>query len=351
MGWNSWNKFQCNVNETVIFNTIDRIVELGLYKVGYNYVNVDDCWASGRDDNGNILADPKTFPSGMKALADYAHKKGLLFGLYSDAGFQTCARRPGSLGYEYKDAATYASWGVDYLKYDNCNTDGTIPEERYPIMSKALLKQKRPIFFSLCEWGVDNPASWAAQIGNSWRTTGDISDNWNSMINNAIDTNWEWEKAGPGGWNDPDMLEVGNGGMNFEEYKIHMSLWCVMKAPLLIGCDLVNITPQTLSILNNTEAIAVNQDPLGKAGKLVKASSQYHIWTGPLSGGSYALVVYSLVEGRQDVQLDFLTLFDEDIMSVRDIWAYRDLGFYNRTFVVKSLGQHQSMFLKLTPRQ
>ena len=270
MGWNSWNKFGCNINENLIRDTIDSLVDSGLAKAGYNYINLDDCWQSSRDSNGRIVPDPNTFPNGIKPLADYAHSKGLLFGLYSDAGYFTCAGRPGSLGYEEIDAQTYAEWGVDYLKYDNCNTDGTKPEVRYPVMRDALLKQSRPIFYSMCEWGVDDPATWAKDVGNSWRTTGDIMNNWNSMIN-IIDENDKWyQYAGPGGWNDPDMLEVGNGGMTFEEEKIHFGLWCLSKAPLLIGCDITKMSQQTFDILTNPEVIAINQDPLGIQGHKIK---------------------------------------------------------------------------------
>ncbi len=269
MGWNSWNKFGCNINEKLIRDTIDALVNTGLSEAGYKYVNLDDCWQSGRDSNGRIIVD-KNFPNGIKPLADYAHEKGLLFGLYSDAGYKTCAGRPGSLGYEEIDAQTYAEWGVDYLKYDNCFTDGTSPKIRYPVMRDALLKQSRPIFYSMCEWGVEDPATWSKPVGNSWRTTGDIANNWSSMIS-IIDVNNRWyEYAGPGGWNDPDMLEVGNGGMTVEEEKIHFGLWCISKAPLLIGCDITKMSKETFEILTNPEVIAINQDPLGVQGRKIE---------------------------------------------------------------------------------
>ena len=257
MGWNSWNKFGCNINEKLIIDTIDALVNSGLASAGYKYINIDDCWQISRDSDGKIIVDQNNFPNGIKYLADYAHKKGLLFGIYSDAGYQTCAGRPGSLGYEEIDAKTYAEWGVDYLKYDNCFTDGSPPEIRFPIMRDALLKQNRPIFYSICEWGINNPATWAPKVGNSWRTTIDIYNSWESMIY-IIDTNNQWHKyAGPGGWNDPDMLEVGNKGMTFEEEKIHFGLWCLSKAPLLIGTDIINISKETLEILTNPEFIVI----------------------------------------------------------------------------------------------
>ena len=267
MGWNSWNKFACNINEKLIIETIDALVNTGLAKAGYKYINLDDCWQISRDSEGKIIVDPFAFPNGIKPLADYAHKKGLLFGLYSDAGYKTCAGRPGSLGYEEIDAQTYAEWGIDYLKYDNCFTDGSPPEKRYPIMRDALLKQNRPIFFSMCEWGINDPATWAGSVANSWRTTIDIYNSWDSMIY-VIDTNNKWYKyAGPGGWNDPDMLEIGNGGMTFEEEKIHFGLWCISKSPLLIGCDITNMSKETFEILTNPEVISINQDPLGIQGR------------------------------------------------------------------------------------
>lgn len=269
MGWNSWNHFACNINEQLIRDTAKVIANSPLKSAGYVYVNIDDCWAKSRDANGSVVPDPVAFPSGMKALADYVHSLGLYFGIYSDAGTETCAGRPGSLGYEKNDANSYASWGVDYLKYDNCNSGPKPPMVRYPVMRDALNATGRKIFFSMCEWGVDNPATWAPLVGNSWRTTDDISDNWGSMLSN-FDINNEWyAQAAPGGWNDPDMLEVGNGGMTNTEYTSHFSLWAISKSPLLIGCDVTKMTNETLTIITNKEVIAVNQDPLGKAAPKV----------------------------------------------------------------------------------
>ncbi|TVU02386.1 hypothetical protein EJB05_52120 [Eragrostis curvula] len=249
MGWNSWNHFQCQGNgEDVIKETADALVSTGLAALGYKYVNIDDCWAEPeRDAMGNLVANKKTFPHGIKALADYIHSKGLKLGIYSDAGYKTCAKaQPGSLGHEEQDAKTFASWGVDYLKYDNCNNGDLKPLKRYPQMSKALMKTGRPIYFSLCEWGDMHPARWGAAYGNSWRTTNDIADTWESMIATA-DQNEVWaEYARPGGWNGqffsdqaarqawshlehPDMLEVGNGGMTNNEYIVHFSLWAISK--------------------------------------------------------------------------------------------------------------------------
>ena len=272
MGWNSWNKFGCNINDKLIRETIDSLNESGLIQLGYNYINLDDCWQSSRDENGTIIPDPINFPNGIKSLADYAHSKGLKFGLYSDAGFQTCGGKPGSLGKEEIDAKTYAEWGVDYLKYDNCYNDDSPSKDRYTKMRDALNNTGRQIFFSMCSWGADDVSTWGREVGNSWRTTGDISDNWKSMTR-IIDINNKWyEYAGPGGWNDPDMLEVGNGGMNYEEYKAHFGLWAISKAPLLIGCDIINMKKEIKEILTNPEVIAINQDPLGIQGHKIKYS-------------------------------------------------------------------------------
>ncbi|KAH7279899.1 hypothetical protein KP509_37G042900 [Ceratopteris richardii] len=306
------------------------MVSKGLAKLGYTYVNIDDCWAEmSRDRKGFLQARSSTFPSGIKALSDYVHAKGLKLGIYSDAGYQTCQGQPGSLGNEYKDAATFASWGVDYLKYDNCHNDGTKPEVRYPIMSKALLSTNRPIFYSLCEWGEDNPATWASSMGNSWRTTGDITDDWSSMISRA-DQNNAWSSyAGPGGWNDPDMLEIGNGGMTAEEYRSHFSIWAIMKAPLLIGCDVRSIGNDALAILSNAEVIAVNQDSLGVQGKKVKKTGELEVWAGPLSGERVVVVLWN----RGLTSSASITADWDDIgvspsaacMQPRDLWQKQDL--------------------------
>ncbi|KAM0867398.1 hypothetical protein ACQ4PT_042006 [Festuca glaucescens] len=230
--WNSWNYFGCGISETIIRNIANAMVDTGLAKLGYEYINIDDCWADfNRDSQGNLAANASSFPSGITALADYVHGKGLKIGIYGDAGLRTCSKlMPGSLGYEERDARTYASWGIDYLKYDNCHNHNISPITRYTKMSEALLSSGRNIFFSLCEWGVEDP-TWAGGLGNNWRTTGDIKDTWSSMTNNADQSNKWASYAGPGGWNDPDMLEVGNGGMTMEEYRSHFSIWALVKAP------------------------------------------------------------------------------------------------------------------------
>ncbi|CAJ2628300.1 unnamed protein product [Trifolium pratense] len=295
MGWNSWNHFGCDINESLIRDTADAMVSTGLASLGYKYINLDDCWAElNRDSQGNMVPKASTFPSGIKALAHYIHRKGLKLGVYSDAGNLTCSKRmPGSLGHEIQDAKTFASWGVDYLKYDNCENNGISVRERYPPMSEALLNSGRPIFFSMCEWGWEDPAIWAKSVGNSWRTTGDIEDNWNSMTT-IIDANDKWASyAGPGGWNDPDMLEVGNGGMTTEEYRAHFSIWALAKAPLLVGCDIQALDNTTYELISNAEVIAVNQDKLGVQGKKVKSNNDLEVWVGPLSNNKVAVILWN----------------------------------------------------------
>ncbi|XP_050210786.1 alpha-galactosidase 3 [Mercurialis annua] len=332
MGWNSWNFFACNINETVIKETADALISTGLADLGYVYINIDDCWsASTRDAKGELVPDPKTFPSGIKALADYVHAKGLKLGIYSDAGTFTCQVRPGSLHHEKDDADLFASWGVDYLKYDNCFNLGIKPKERYPPMRDALNATGRTIFYSLCEWGVDDPALWARNVGNSWRTTGDINDSWVSMTTIA-DLNDKWATyAGPGGWNDPDMLEVGNGGMTYQEYRAHFSIWALMKAPLLIGCDVRNMTAETHEILTNKEVIAVNQDPLGVQGRKVQTSGVdgcLQVWAGPLSGHRLAVVLWNRCSKAAAITATWkkLGLESGTSVSVRDLWQHKDMG-------------------------
>lgn len=326
MGWNSWNHFQCNIEEKLIKQTADAMVSTGLADLGYKYINLDDCWGElNRDSEGNLVPKASTFPHGIKALADYVHSKGLKLGIYSDSGTQTCSKTmPGSLGHEEQDAKTFASWGIDYLKYDNCNNDGTSPKERYPKMSNALLKSGRSIFFSLCEWGREDPATWAPAIGNSWRTTGDISDNWNSMTSRA-DQNDKWASyAGPGGWNDPDMLEVGNGGMTIAEYRSHFSIWALAKAPLLIGCDIRAIDNVTLGLLSNNEVIAVNQDKLGVQGKKVKKDGDLEVWAGPLNDKKVAVILWNRGPSTATITAHWfdIGLTPTTIVNARDLWEH-----------------------------
>ncbi|ESW12057.1 hypothetical protein PHAVU_008G081100 [Phaseolus vulgaris] len=329
MGWNSWNHFSCQINENIIKETADALVSTGLSKLGYRYVNIDDCWAElNRDASGNLVAKKSTFPSGIKALADYVHRKGLKLGIYSDAGYLTCSKQmPGSLGHEFQDAKTFASWGIDYLKYDNCNNDESKPTDRYPVMTRALSMARRPIFFSLCEWGDLHPALWGAKVGNSWRTTNDINDSWESMISRADMNEVYADYARPGGWNDPDMLEVGNGGMTKNEYIVHFSLWALSKAPLLLGCDVRNMTKETVEIVTNKEVIAVNQDSLGVQGKKVRMEGDIEIWAGPLS--MYRVAVILLNRGPWNISItanwDDIGIPSKSVVQARDLWEHKTL--------------------------
>mmetsp|Transcript_2013 Transcript_2013/g.3583 ORF Transcript_2013/g.3583 Transcript_2013/m.3583 type:complete len:602 (+) Transcript_2013:2-1807(+) len=279
MGWNSWNHFACDISEELIKETADAILDTGLQSMGYEYINLDDCWqASERDMEGRIMPDAERFPSGMKALGDYLHERGFKFGIYSSAGFKTCEAYPASLGREEIDAEVYASWGVDYLKYDNCYTDFGVPEKRYPPMSEALDQAGRPVVYSLCEWGRANPATWADKISNLWRGSADISDGWYSIMTRAAITAPLWRYAGPGGWNDPDMLEVGNGGCSFDEYKTHFSMWAMLKSPLIIGNDVrtMKAGDEAMTILSNKEIIDINQDSLGWQARRIWSDRSEH---------------------------------------------------------------------------
>jgi alpha-galactosidase len=308
MGWNSWNKFHCDVSEALIMQAADALVSSGMKDAGYEYIVIDDCWQISRDENGEIVADKDRFPHGMKYVADYVHSKGLKFGIYSSAGTVTCQRRPGGFGHEYQDARTYARYGVDYLKYDWCGSSSQDAKSSYTNMSNALKVAGRPIVFSICEWGSNKPWEWAGTVGHLWRTTGDISDNWNSMIDIFSRQKDLARYAGPGKWNDPDMLEVGNGGMTTEEYRTHFSLWCMLASPLMAGNDLQNMTPETKSILLNKEMIAVNQDSLGRQATCYRDNGNYQIWVKTLSNNEKAVCLLNTSDEKKSVLVDFTLL-------------------------------------------
>jgi alpha-galactosidase len=336
MGWNSWNKFACDVNEQLIREMADAMVTSGMKDAGYVYLVIDDCWQIDRDAQGNILPDPQRFPSGMKALADYVHSRGLKFGLYSDAGTLTCQKRPGSRGYEFQDARRYAAWGVDYLKYDWCSTGTQNAPASYSIMRDALLKAGRPIVFSICEWGTSKPWLWAKDVGNLWRTTGDIQDCWDCKrdwggmgVVHVLDLQDGLESyAGPGHWNDPDMLEVGNQGMTITEYRAHFSLWCILAAPLMAGNDLRNMTSEVKEILTNREVIAVDQDSLGMQGRRVKRYGDREVWAKQLADGGRAVVLFNRGPKSQEISVSWTEIgYPQHVAAqVRDLWAHKDLG-------------------------
>ncbi|KAH9620894.1 hypothetical protein KSS87_008484 [Heliosperma pusillum] len=333
--------------------TADALVSTGLSKLGYKYVNIDDCWAElNRDSKGHLVAKRSTFPSGIKALADYVHSKGLKIGIYSDAGYYTCSKKmPGSLGHEQKDAYTFASWGIDYLKYDNCNNDGSKPIVRYPVMTRALMNARRPIFLSLCEWGDMHPALWGSQVGNSWRTTNDIADNWDSMVSRADMNEIYAIHARPGGWNDPDMLEVGNGGMTKNEYIVHFSIWAISKAPLLIGCDVRHVTKEIMEIIGNKEVIDVNQDPLGVQAKKVRQEGDWEVWAGPLT--HYRVAVLLVNRGGYTYPVtahwDDIDIPQGSVVQARDLWEHKTLNHKYVGKLTATLEPHTSKMYILKP--
>jgi len=298
MGFNDWNAFGCDVSETLIKETADFFVSSGLKDAGYQYVNIDDCWSlRERGADGKLVPDPVKFPSGIKGVADYVHSLGLKLGIYGDAGTMTCAGYPGSLGTEELDAQTWADWGVDYLKYDNCynQSDGSREDfvKRYTAMRDALDKTGRPIVYSMCEWGQSQPWEWAAGVANLWRTGGDINDSWGSLRSIIAFNVKLAEYAGPGHWNDPDMMEIGNGGMTATEYRTHMSMWAMMAAPLIIGTDLRTVSEETLAILSNKEIIAIDQDRLGKQATVVSDNEGLMVLDKPLAHGDRAIALYN----------------------------------------------------------
>ncbi|MGH3768691.1 MAG: NPCBM/NEW2 domain-containing protein [Pseudonocardiaceae bacterium] len=325
MGWNSWNKFGCNVDENLIKGNVDAIVANGLDTAGYKYVNIDDCWmAPTRDSQGRLQSDPTRFPSGIASLAGYVHGKGLKLGIYESAGTATCQGLPGSLDHETTDAQTFASWGVDYLKYDNCNNQGRPAPARYKAMGDALKATGRAIVYSLCNWGQENPWIFGPNVGASlWRTTGDIFDSWGS-ITGVLDQQAGLEPfARQGQHNDPDILEVGNGGMTTTEYTAHFSLWSLLSAPLLLGNDLRSLNGTTKGIVSNAEVIAVNQDWGGSQGRRITQSGTSEVWAKPMSDGSVAVVL--LNRGPSSVTISTsaaeLGLGGSSSYSLKDLWS------------------------------
>jgi alpha-galactosidase len=358
MGWNSWNKFGCNVSEDLIRQAADALVSSGMKDAGYQYVVIDDCWQVSRDKEGNIVPDAQRFPSGLDKLADYIHSKGLKFGIYSDAGTGTCQNRPGSRGYEFQDARQYAAWGVDYLKYDWCNHSTQNSEASYSLMRDALAKSGRPIVFSLCEWGSTKPWLWAKDVGNLWRTTGDIVPKWSTNEKNdglgvveILDLQDGLQTyAGPGHWNDPDMLEVGNPGMSPTEYRSHFIMWCILSAPLMAGNDIMHMSNETRDILTNKEMIAVDQDPLGIQGHRVRKDGEQEIWSKQLSDGSRAVALLNRGASEQNMTANWTDIGYPASLSaqVRDVWNHKDLGNKTGSFSA-SVPSHGVVVIKVKP--
>ncbi len=339
MGWNSWNKFRNQVSDKVVREIADAMVASGMKDAGYIYLNIDDTWESAhRDAQGNIATNNK-FPD-MKALADYVHSKGLKLGIYSSPGPKTCAGYLGSYQHEEQDAKTYASWGIDYLKYDWCSAREVYANDQatmiaaYTKMGNALANSGRNIVFSLCQYGMLDVGEWGARVdGNLWRTTGDISDHWESMSHIGFDLQPGREKyAAPGHWNDPDMLEIGNGGMTDDEYKTHMSLWSILAAPLLAGNDIRSMTTETAAVLLNKEVIAIDQDPLGKQGTRVTKNGDLEIWSRPLANGGLAVGLFNRGAATADITARWSELGLQGSHAVRDLWQHKDLGKQDDSF-------------------
>jgi alpha-galactosidase len=355
MGWNSWNHFAERVTDADVRSAADQLVSTGMRDAGYVYVNVDDTWQGKRDAQGVIQPNQK-FPD-MKALGDYIHSKGLKFGIYSSPGAKTCGGYAGSLGHEEQDAKTYAAWGVDFLKYDLCSFDDELQKVRakdpdnltavnermiaaYKKMGDALKATGRPIVYSLCQYGVDDPWKWGPSVGaQMWRTTDDIDDTYGRMIAIGFSQAGLSKFGGPGHWNDPDMLEVGNGKMTDDEYKTHMSLWVLLAAPLLAGNDLSKMTEADKSILMNREAIAIDQDSLGKQGDRLYESGDLDVWTKPLSGGRVAVGLFNRSWSVRDVSVDLAAIGFKNGATIRDVWKQADLGHKSGVYS-QSLPKH-----------
>jgi len=371
MGWNSWNKFGCNVSEQLIRESADALVSSGMKDAGYQYVNIDDCWHGERDARGFIQVNAQRFPSGMKALADYVHARGLKLGLYSDAGWKTCGGRPGSRGHEYQDALTYAQWGVDYLKYDWCDTNGLKAEGAYLTMREALRAAGRPVLFSLCEWGDSKPWEWAKDVGQSWRTTGDIYPCFDCIQDHGTWKSWGVlqildkqdglrKYAGPDHWNDMDMLEVGN-GMSLNEDRAHFSIWAMMASPLITGNDVRSMSKETAGILTNKSMIAVSQDALGVQAFRHAARDGLEYWFKPLAGGAWAFMALNRNQEARRASFDWKAEKVVDELSgralgagqssyqLRNIWTGAAAGSTKKALSAEVPG-HDALVLKLSAK-
>lgn len=368
MGWNSWNHFGCNINEEIIKQTADVLVSSGLKDAGYIYLNIDDCWHGERDSLGFIHPDKEKFPSGMKALADYVHSKGLKLGIYSCAGEKTCGGYPAGRGHEYQDAIVYAQWGVDYLKYDWCYTEGLNAIGSYTTMRNALYSAGRPIVFSLCEWGNNKPWEWGKDVGHLWRTTGDIYNCFDCIKDHGTWKSWGVmyildmqnglrKFAGPDHWNDPDMLEVGN-GMSVNEDRAHFTMWCMLAAPLIAGNDLTKMSEETKSILTNKDVIAIDQDRLGIQGFKYSSRDSVEIWFKPLENNNWAMCVLNrnsfskkiLFDWKNENVVDDIfnksTNFNSNTYQLKNLWTKKDVETTDKKLEAEVPG-HDVLLLRL----
>ena len=359
MGWNSWNHFAQRATDADVRAAADAMVANGMRDAGYIYVNIDDSWQGTRDEGGVLRSNDK-FPD-MKALADYVHSKGLKLGIYSSPGAKTCAKYEGSLGHEAQDAKTYAEWGIDFLKYDLCSYGDVLRKEghgdvaaafplqkqAYEKMHEALIATGRPIVYSLCQYGMNSVWEWGPEVGgNLWRTTGDIKDSYERMSLIGFAQAGLAKYAGPGHWNDPDMLEVGNGGMNDDEYRTHMTLWAMLAAPLLAGNDLSKMNPETLAILENREAIAIDQDSLGIQGDRLSAVGPLEIWSKPLSDGSKAVALFNRGELQTPITLKMSDVNLGTAVKLHDVWGDKDITVLNGTYTAV-VPKHGVVFLRI----
>jgi alpha-galactosidase len=359
MGWNSWNHFQGRVVDADIRRAADALVSTGMRDAGYVYVNIDDTWEGQRDAQGNIQGNER-FPD-MKGLADYVHARGLKLGIYSSPGPLTCAKFEGSYGHEEQDAKTYAAWGIDYLKYDLCAfryivraytgddpvKSRAMQQEAYLKMHRALVATGRPIVYSLCQYGMHDVWRWGADVGgNLWRTTGDIEDNYKSMSDIGFQQTAMTKYAGPGHWNDPDMLEIGNGGMSEDEYKTHMTLWAMLAAPLLAGNDLSKMTESTRSILMNKEVIAVDQDALGQQGDRIFKDGTTEVFAKPLVNSKRAIAIFNRADEDRDITVDLSKLGVDKSANLRDLWTHKRSGVKDGVFSQK-IPKHGAVLLTI----
>lgn len=361
MGWNSWNCMGCHgISEKLIKQVADAMVTSGMKDAGYEYIVIDDCWQTGRDKDGTIIADTAKFPSGMKALADYVHTKGLKFGLYSCAGSRTCQERPGSLGHEYQDARTYAAWGVDYLKYDWCNTGTQDAVWSYTLMRDALFTAGRPVVFSICEWGLSKPWLWAGNVGHLYRTTGDIRNNWDipdakegkvwgGGVVIILDMQQDLDSyAGPGHWLDPDMLEVGNHVLSADESMAHFSLWAMLAAPLMAGNNLAGMNDTTKTILTNKDVIAIDQDPLGIAAHKVIDEERFEVFEKKLAGEDISYCFFNRDDKPLQLSFDWGQLHLAGKYNIRDLWQHKIIGTTGEVLKAE-IPPHCVLHVRLSP--
>ncbi len=370
MGWNSWNTFAANINESLIKETADAMIANGMRDAGYTYIVIDDCWESmERDANGNLVPDPKKFPNGLKVVGDYLHSKGFKFGIHSCAGTKTCGGYPGGRGHEFQDARNYAAWGVDFLKYDWCEHGTADARETYKTMRDAIHTAGRPMVFSLCEWGQNKPWEWASDVGHMWRTTGDIYSSydgrkgWENGWKRILDMQYSLvdnvgadginKFSGPGHWNDPDMLEVGTEGLTFAESRAHFSLWAIIAAPLIAGNDVRHMEQKYLDILTNKDVLAIDQDSLGKQGfrALADPGKNIEIWVRPLVNDEWAVCALNTSSAPADITVEWNRLWTiQGKHSVHNIWAKKDEGDTSKSYTAR-VDSHDVLLFRLKPEK